>query len=166
MGKEQTIVAKFGGSSLADAEHFRQVKQILRQDPARRYVVPSAPGKRNSEDEKVTDLLYQCYEKASSGADYAPVLQKIRGRYQEIIDDLGLAVSLEGEFEMIEQAFVNHAGEQYAASRGEYLNGILLAAFLGYRFVDAAEVIRFNKKGVFEDERTNFFLSDRLINIH
>ncbi len=165
MGKEQTIVAKFGGSSLADAEHFRQVKQILRQDPARRYVVPSAPGKRNSEDEKVTDLLYQCYEKASSGADYAPVLQKIRGRYQEIIDDLGLAVSLEGEFEMIEQAFVNHAGEQYAASRGEYLNGILLAAFLGYRFVDAAEVIRFNKKGVFEDERTNFFLSDRLINI-
>ena len=165
MGKEQTIVAKFGGSSLADAEHFRQVKQILRQDPARRYVVPSAPGKRNSEDEKVTDLLYQCYEKASSGVDYAPVLQKIRGRYQEIIDDLGLAVSLEGEFEMIEQAFVNHAGEQYAASRGEYLNGILLAAFLGYRFVDAAEVIRFNKKGVFEDERTNFFLSDRLINI-
>ncbi|HIR75332.1 MAG TPA: aspartate kinase [Candidatus Choladousia intestinipullorum] len=165
MGKEQTIVAKFGGSSLADAEHFRQVKKILRQDPARRYVVPSAPGKRNSEDEKVTDLLYQCYEKASSGADYAPVLQKIRGRYQEIIDDLGLAVSLEGEFEMIEQAFVNHAGEQYAASRGEYLNGILLAAFLGYRFVDAAEVIRFNKKGVFEDERTNFFLSDRLINI-
>lgn len=165
MGNEQTIVAKFGGSSLADAAHFRQVKEILRQNPARRYVVPSAPGKRDSGDEKVTDLLYQCYEKASGGEDYAPILQKIRARYQEIIDDLELSVSLDGEFEMIEQAFLNHAGEQYAASRGEYLNGILLASYLGYRFVDAAEVIRFNKKGVFEDERTNFFVGDRLINI-
>lgn len=165
MGNEQTIVAKFGGSSLADAAHFRQVKEILRQNPARRYVVPSAPGKRDSGDEKVTDLLYQCYEKASGGGDYAPILQKIRARYQEIIDDLELSVSLDGEFEMIEQAFLNHAGEQYAASRGEYLNGILLASYLGYRFVDAAEVIRFNKKGVFEDERTNFFVGDRLINI-
>ncbi|MDO4323270.1 MAG: aspartate kinase [Lachnospiraceae bacterium] len=162
MGREQIVVAKFGGSSLADAGQFRKVKEILEQNPARRYVVPSAPGRRCSQDEKVTDLLYQCYEKARQGKGYMTLLKRIRARYQEIIDELGLEVSLDREFAVIEQAFVNHAGEQYAASRGEYLNGILLASYLGCEFVDAAEVIRFSKDGVFEDERTNFFLRDRL----
>lgn len=165
MGKEQTIVAKFGGSSLADAGQFRKVKEILRQNPARRYVVPSAPGKRSRDDVKVTDLLYTCYEKASRGEEYRTVLKKIQSRYQEIIDELKLSVSLDDEFEMMEQAFLNRAGEKYAASRGEYLNGILLADFLGYEFVDSAEVVRFDRNGNFESERTNFFLSDRLINI-
>ena len=165
MGKEQTIVAKFGGSSLADAGQFRKVKEILCQNPARRYVVPSAPGKRSRDDVKVTDLLYTCYEKASRGEEYRTVLKKIQSRYQEIIDELKLSVSLDDEFEMMEQAFLNRAGEKYAASRGEYLNGILLADFLGYEFVDSAEVVRFDRNGNFESERTNFFLSDRLINI-
>lgn len=162
MKKERIVVAKFGGSSLADAGQFRKVKEILERDPARRYVVPSAPGRRSSRDEKVTDLLYQCYENASSGREYADLLEKIRTRYQEIIEELGLNISLEQEFTVMEQAFVGGAGEQYAASRGEYLNGILLASYLGYEFVDSAEVIRFSKDGVFEDERTNFFLRDRL----
>lgn len=162
MERERIVVAKFGGSSLADAEHFRKVKEIIEGDPARKYVVPSAPGKRCSGDDKVTDLLYQCSREARSGEDYLPTLNKIKKRYQEIIDDLALTVSLEKEFAVIEQAFLKNAGDQYAASRGEYLNGILLAAYLGYEFVDAAEVVRFNKDGVFEDERTNFFLSERL----
>lgn len=162
MGREHIVVAKFGGSSLADAQQFKKVKEIVESDPARRYVVPSAPGRRNSTDDKVTDMLYQCYEEASNGRDYASLLNRIRARYQGIIDDLGLEISLEEEFATIEQAFQDGAGEQYAASRGEYLNGILLAAWLGYEFIDAAEVVRFSKDGEFEDERTNFFLGDRL----
>ena len=138
MKKSQIVVAKFGGSSLADTGQFRKVKGILDADPARRYVVPSAPGKRGSADEKVTDLLYRCCEKAGAGEDYAADLMKIRMRYQEIAAGLGLEISLEKEFAVMEQALADGAGAQYAASRGEYLNGILLAAYLGFEFVDAA----------------------------
>lgn len=90
MKKEQIKTAKFGGSSLADAAHFRKVKEIVEADPARRYIVPSAPGRRSPEDEKVTDLLYRCYQEASSGADYHNSMEKIRKRYQDIIDELRL----------------------------------------------------------------------------
>ncbi len=162
MKKSQIVVAKFGGSSLADAGQFRKVKGILDADPARRYVVPSAPGKRSSGDEKVTDLLYRCCEKAGKGESYAADLMEIRMRYEEIATGLGLEVSLEKEFSVIEQTLADGAGAQYAASRGEYLNGILLATYLGCEFVDAAEVIRFDKDGRFEAERTNFFLKERL----
>lgn len=162
MEKNRVVVAKFGGSSLADADQFRKVKEIVEADPARRYVVDSAPGRRYSGDDKVTDLLYQCSREAREGQNYLPTLQKIKDRYQEIIDELKLNISLEHEFEVIEHAFLKNAGDHYAASRGEYLNGILLAAFLGYTFVDAAEVVRFSKDGEFEDERTNFFLKERL----
>ncbi len=165
MKKSQIVVAKFGGSSLADTGQFRKVKGILDADPARRYVVPSAPGKRGSADEKVTDLLYRCCEKAGAGEDYAADLMKIRMRYQEIAAGLGLEISLEKEFAVMEQALADGAGAQYAASRGEYLNGILLAAYLGFEFVDAAEVICFDKDGRFEAERTNVFLKERLIEI-
>lgn len=162
MQDRQIKVAKFGGSSLADAEHFRKVKAIIEADPARRYIVPSAPGKRNSQDDKVTDLLYQCYAAAKNGRPYIGLLNRIKDRYQEIIHDLELKLSLEHEFAVMEQAFRGRAGEDYAASRGEYLNGIILANYLGYDFVDAAEVIRFSREGRFEDERTNFFLGERL----
>ena len=165
MNKRQSVVAQFGGSSLADPGQFRKVKGILDADPARRYVVPSAPGKRGSADEKVTDLLYRCCEKAGAGEDYAADLMKIRMRYQEIAAGLGLEISLEKEFAVMEQALADGAGAQYAASRGEYLNGILLAAYLGFEFVDAAEVICFDKDGRFEAERTNVFLKERLIEI-
>ncbi len=162
MRSDRIVVAKFGGSSLADAEQFRKVKAIVEQDASRRYIVPSAPGKRSSDDEKVTDLLYQCAREARQGRNYIRILNQIKRRYQEIIDELELGISLEGEFAAMEQAFLNNAGEQYAASRGEYLNGIVLSAYLGYEFVDAAEVIRFRADGLFEDERTNFFLGERL----
>lgn len=162
MNAEHVIAAKFGGSSLADAEHFRRVKEIVESDPARRYVVPSAPGKRFESDDKVTDLLYEYYARLNRGGSGVSIQKKIRARYQEIIDELGLSVSLEKEFTRIEYAFSKGAGEAYAASRGEYLCGLLLADYLGYEFVDAAEVVRFRQDGQFEDERTNFFLRGRL----
>ncbi len=165
MNAEHVIAAKFGGSSLADAAQFRKVKEIVERDPGRRYIVPSAPGKRFEGDEKVTDLLYEYYAQLSQGKDGSETQQKIRARYQDIIEELGLSVSLEKEFERIEYAFSKGAGETYAASRGEYLCGILLADYLGYEFVDAAEVVRFNQDGYFEDERTNFFLRGRLARV-
>ena len=143
-------VVKFGGSSLASAEQFIKVKEIIRRDDQRRFVVPSAPGKRFPEDGKVTDMLYACYALAEEGKDFEKELSRIRARYQEIIDGLKLDLSLEEEFKVIEKQFSEKAGENYAASRGEYLNGIIMAAYLGYEFVDAADVIRFAPDGVFD----------------
>ena len=158
-------VVKFGGSSLASARQFKKAGDIIRSDRARRYVVPSAPGKRNDKDEKVTDLLYQCYDAASSGASYKKILDKIRKRYEEIIDGLDLNLNLDAEFNRIEENFLHKPGRDYAASRGEYLNGILMAAYLGYTFVDAAEVIFFDAGGVFDSEATNRELGERLEHI-
>lgn len=155
-------VVKFGGSSLASAEQFRKVAEIIHSDKERRYVVPSAPGKRFDGDNKVTDMLYACYHLAEAGKDFTKELSEIADRYQEIIDGLGLAVSLKEEFETIEKNFNEKAGENYAASRGEYLNSILMAAYLGFTFVDAAEVIRFTEKGEFDSELTNRLLRERL----
>ncbi|MCI8294741.1 MAG: aspartate kinase [Lachnospiraceae bacterium] len=158
-------VVKFGGSSLASARQFKKVGEIIRADKARRYVVPSAPGKRNDKDDKVTDLLYQCYDAASEGRSYKKILEKIKGRYEEIVDGLGVNMSLDPAFESIEENFLNKAGRDYAASRGEYLNGVIMAAYLGYTFIDAAEVIFFDDAGNFDAEGTDKELSERLEHI-
>lgn len=155
-------VVKFGGSSLASAEQFIKVGNIIRADKERSYVVPSAPGKRFSGDTKVTDMLYACYALAEDGKDFKKELAGIKERYQEIIDGLHLELSLEKEFEVIARNFKEKAGDNYAASRGEYLNGIVMAAYLGFEFVDAAEVIFFKDNGEFDAEVTNEVLSDRL----
>lgn len=155
-------VVKFGGSSLASAAQFKKVGDIIRAEESRRYVVPSAPGKRFSSDTKVTDLLYQCYALAEAEEDFAEVLNKIKARYQEIIDGLELDLSLETEFEVIREQFNAKAGKDYAASRGEYLNGIVMAKYLGYTFIDAAEVIFFDENGVLLRDKTNEVMSARL----
>lgn len=155
-------VVKFGGSSLASAEQFRKVGDIIRADKSRRYVVPSAPGKRTSNDTKVTDMLYSCYSLAVSGQDFSALLSDIHARYQEIIDGLGLSLSLKEEFETIRRNFEQKAGNDYAASRGEYLNGIIMAAYLDFCFIDAADVIRFREDGTLDSEKTNELLSLRL----
>ena len=155
-------VVKFGGSSLASARQFKKVGDIIRADKTRRYVIPSAPGKRNSKDTKVTDMLYECYAAASAGASYKKILEAIKARYQEIIDGLELNLDLDDEFATIEENFVKGIGKDYAASRGEYLNGIVMANYLGYEFIDAAEVIFFDEHGNFEAELTNKELSERL----
>ena len=154
-------VVKFGGSSLANAEQFQKVGDIIRSDESRRYVVPSAPGKRFSADTKVTDLLYTCYGKAEAGEDFTDVLTEIKGRFYEIIKGLNLDLSLEEEFRQIEADFKAHAGNEYAASRGEFLNGKVMAAYLGYEFIDSATVIRFDKNGNFDADKTDKLLSQR-----
>ncbi|MCM1174075.1 MAG: aspartate kinase [Blautia sp.] len=155
-------VVKFGGSSLASAEQFVKVGNIIHADKERKFVVPSAPGKRNADDTKVTDMLYSCYDLAEAGEDFKPLLQAIGERYQEIIDGLKLKISLEEEFKTIEKNFQEKAGSDYAASRGEYLNGIVMAAYLGFEFVDAADVIRFKENGEFDAEATNALMRARL----
>ncbi len=158
-------VVKFGGSSLASAEQFKKVGAIIRADKERKFVVPSAPGKRSSDDTKVTDMLYACYELAEKGQDFTGQMQAIRDRYQEIIDGLGLKLSLDKEFKGIEKNFKEKAGSDYAASRGEYLNGIIMAQYLGYEFVDAATVIRFKADGEHDAELTNQLLKERLAGV-
>lgn len=155
-------VVKFGGSSLASAEQFRKVGEIIKADPSRKYVVPSAPGKRYKDDTKVTDMLYACYALAEQDKDFSDALAKIAARYQEIIDGLGLELSLEEEFCLIEKNFKEKAGKNYAASRGEYLNGIIMADYLGFTFIDAATVIKFTEDGMLDADLTDELLSARL----
>ncbi len=155
-------VVKFGGSSLASAEQFKKVGDIIRSDESRRYVIPSAPGKRFSDDIKVTDMLYGCYAAAEEEKDITQLLEDIKARYYEIINGLGLDLSLEDRFEVIKESFEKKAGKDYAASRGEFLNGIVMAAYLGYEFIDAAEVICFDENGNFDADKTDEILSARL----
>ena len=162
MGKK---VVKFGGSSLADASQFKKVADIILSDSSRKYVVPSAPGKRFSEDIKVTDMLYSCYEMAKNEEDFIDSLNSIKARYDGIISELEIELSLDNEFEIIKENFKTKAGSDYAASRGEYLNGIVLAKYLGYEFVDPADVIFFDENGKFDSENTNVALREKLLEI-
>ena len=155
-------VVKFGGSSLASAEQFEKVGNIIRAEKSRRFVVPSAPGKRFSDDIKVTDMLYACYALAEAGKDFKKELAGIKTRYEEIIAGLKLTLSLDEEFKQIEKDFKAKAGDNYAASRGEFLNGKIMAAYLGYTFVDPAECVFFTEDGEFDAERTNEALGEKL----
>lgn len=155
-------VVKFGGSSLASATQFAKVGNIIKADPERKFVVPSAPGKRNSKDTKVTDMLYACYDLAEAEKDFTKELKKIKERYESIINGLHMTLSLDKEFDTIAENFKKKAGSQYAASRGEFLNGIIMANYLGYEFVDSAEVIIFNEDGSFDADTTDKLLQERL----
>lgn len=155
-------VVKFGGSSLASAEQFVKVGNIIHADEDRKFVVPSAPGKRFDKDTKVTDMLYACYALAEKDHSFNAEMAQIEKRYQEIIDGLKLDLDLSSEFDRIIDNFKRKAGSNYAASRGEYLNGIIMANYLGYEFIDPAEAIRFNEDGVFDAAKTQELLSKRL----
>ena len=148
-------VVKFGGSSLADANQFRKVAAIVKADPNRRFVIASAPGKRFSDDVKVTDMLYRCFEMVRNHEDITEYYQQISDRYNGIIHDLGLNFDISGELEYIKNAILHHSGRDFAASRGEYLNSLILAKYLGFGFIDAESVIFFRENGAFDDERTN-----------
>lgn len=150
---------KFGGSSLASGEQFKKVYDIISSDPERRYVIPSAPGKRFKDDIKVTDMFYSCYEKASKGESIDEVFGMIMDRYNGIIEYLGLDMSLQEDYVKIKSALLHKIGRDYAASRGEFLNGKILAKYLGFDFIDAADVIFFKENGVFDSEKTNEVLS-------
>jgi aspartate kinase len=155
-------VVKFGGSSLASAKQFKKVGDIIRADKSRRFVVPSAPGKRSSDDTKVTDLLYQMYDAAGDKAKYSKIFTQIRERFEEIIEGLGLDLNLDDDFRRIEEDFVHQIGRDYAASRGEYLNGKVMAAYLGFPFVDAAEIIVFHDDNTLDMAATNAAVAEHL----
>ncbi len=146
---------KFGGSSLADAVQMRKVAAIILADESRRYVVPSAPGKRFKEDTKVTDMLIRCYEIQKKDAEAGRrSFYDIEARYDSIIEELGLDLSLDEEYRQILSRLDEGTSLDYLASRGEYLNGIILAKLLGYRFLDAADYIFFDAKGNFDEAKT------------
>ena len=155
-------VVKFGGSSLASAEQFKKVGNIIKSDPDRKYVIPSAPGKRFAKDVKVTDMLYHCYETAITETDFRGLLEQIKARYNEIIQGLSLDMSLDDEFKTIETAFKNKEGIDYAASRGEYLNGLVMAKYLDYEFIDPVKYIFFREDGQLDQEKTYNTLGRKL----
>ena len=157
-----TIVTKFGGTSLCDAAHFENVADILRLDPDRRFVVPSAPGKRFEGDEKVTDLLYACHALALEGKDFAGPLDKVGARFEEIARALGLSDRWARALSAIRERIPNERTADYAASRGEYLCGVMLSEYLGWDFLDPTEVIFFDAEGRLDSECTHTLCKVRL----
>ena len=125
-------VTKFGGSSVATAEQFKKIKNIINSDERRKIVVVSAPGKRFSGDSKVTDLLYLLSAHIRYGVDYTNIAKSIQERYEEIRDNLNLAFDVEKEFNKILANYKQGAGEEYLISRGEYLCAKLMAVYLGF----------------------------------
>ena len=155
-------VLKFGGTSLADAKHFKQVAEIIKSDPERRYIVASAPGKRMAGDTKVTDLLYQCYELAVNDEDINEVFNQIKERYDGIIHELGLDLDFTDKYEKIKMSIEHNSGRDYIASRGEYLNALILAKYLDFTFIDAKKIIFFKEDGSFDSDKTNDVMSEFL----
>ena len=156
------IVTKFGGSSLADATQFKKVKNILEENHNRKYIIPSAPGKRFSKDFKITDLLYLCHAHVKSSIPLDDVFKLIAERYKGIADELNLSIDLEYHLNIIKENIENGASMDYAASRGEYLNGLILANYLNIDFIDAKDVIKFDNHGSLNSEKTYSLLKDKL----
>ena len=155
-------VVKFGGSSMADAGQYRKIRDILMADPERRVVVVSAAGKRFSGDHKITDLLYLCHAHTQYGVDCSNIFEMIRSRYLEIRDELGIKLDLESEFAALKSGLDRKmVSQDELASRGEYFSAKLMAAFLGFQFVDAADWIRFKFDGTVDQEATYALLKDR-----
>ncbi len=155
-------VLKFGGSSLADAEQFRKVADIINAEPERRYIVASAPGKRFYEDEKVTDLLLHCHALATDRNPFEETFGRVCRRFNGIIEDLGLSLDIQAELEEVKEKIRGGIGRDYVASRGEYFNSMILADFLKIPFLDAAECIFFNHEGKLDSKKTHTVLENRL----
>lgn len=148
-------VVKFGGSSMADAGQYRKIRDILLNDPERRVVVVSAAGKRFKGDHKLTDLLYLCHAHTQYGVDCSAIFEMIRSRYLDIRDELGIKLELEGEFDELKKRLdAGAVSQDELASRGEYFSAKLMAAYLGFQFVDAADWIKFNYDGSVDKEKS------------
>jgi len=162
---KNTIVAKFGGSSLADSLQFNKVKAIVLGDERRKYIIPSAPGKRNKGDQKITDLLYLCQAHVQHNIAFNDVFNVIENRFLQLVEELDVTIDIKKYLEEIKINIAQGASADYTASRGEYLNGLILSDFLHYEFVDPAEIIFFKKNGIFDEERTQKAVSERLLKI-
>lgn len=162
---KDVIVAKFGGSSLADSNQFAKVKNIVNSDSRRKYIIPSAPGKRHSKDHKVTDLLYMCHQLATHDLSFDEVYNIIQKRYEDICMNLSIDMDIDAILYDIRKKIKDGASKDYAASRGEYLNGLLLSHYLNFEFIDAAELIVFNENGQFSSETTQEKVKSRLSSV-
>ena len=156
------ITAKFGGTSLATASQIKKVAAIIKAKPERKYVVASAPGKRTSDDTKITDMLYKCHAKAIYNQDFTGSLEKISQRYEEIINELGIEFDLAAEIRELQENMQKFSTPDYAASRGEYINSKIIAKFLGWPFVDAKELIFFDEKGQLDEAKTFETMGEKL----
>jgi aspartate kinase len=159
---KEVIVAKFGGSSLSDSCQFNKVKEILLGDERRRYIIPSAPGKRDSNDYKITDILYLCHEHIQKGVPFDEVYKCIEERYIQLCKELNISLDIFSYLNDLKEKIINGASVDYVASRGEYLNGLILAEYLGVEFIDAAEIIIFKKNGQLDEDATYKAVSTRL----
>lgn len=155
-------VLKFGGTSMADAAQYRKIADIVHADPARRVVVVSAAGKRTHDDNKITDLLYLCHAHLQYGVSYADIFGKIRERYCQIRDELGLKTDLESEFDALHQKMESGISCEELVSRGEYFSARLMADFLGYAFIDATHWLYFHYDGTVDQEKSYAALRDIL----
>lgn len=158
-------VCKFGGSSLASADQIRKAAEIVRADADRRYVVPSAPGKRHGDDQKITDLLYLCHAAAAQKVSIGETFDLISQRYLQIVQELGLSLDLQPHLDTARKDIEAGASADYTASRGEYLNGLVMADLIGCAFIDPVEVIFFDEKGRFDAEKTQRAMSGRLAEV-
>ena len=145
---------KFGGTSMADAAQYRKIRDIVRSDPSRRIVVVSAAGKRFSDDNKITDLLYLCFAHMKYGVEYDSIFQTIRSRYLEIRDELGLSTDLESDFDRLKEKMETGISSEELVSRGEYFSARLMADFLGFDFIDASRWLYFHYDGTVDQERS------------
>lgn len=157
------VVAKFGGSSLADAKQFEKVKDIVYSDKSRKYIIPSAPGKINKDDYKITDLLYLCYDHVQHGTFPDDIFNVIEKRYIEISKNLNVNIDIEKHLKDIKTNINSGASIDYTASRGEYLNALILSDYLNFDFIDATEIIFFDEKGCFDFKRTNYAIKNKLL---
>ncbi len=155
-------VAKFGGSSVADGIQLTKLKNIVEHDPARCYIVVSAPGKRFDGDNKITDLLYLCKTHIEHNLPYDQLFQVVADRYTAVELNLGINAGLTAHFDKIKEDLAKNPSTDYLASRGEYLNGVLIAAHLGYDFVDTADLIKFDANGKLLMEETDAALREEL----
>ena len=157
------ITAKFGGTSLADASQIKKACAIITANDERRYVVASAPGKRYPEDIKITDMLYKAHAQAKAGEDFSDTMRDISDRYAKIIDGLGIKFDIDAEIQEISEKLKAGTTPDYPASRGEYINSKIIAAFLGWQFVDAADGIFFTESGVLDEAKTFKTLGELLL---
>lgn len=162
---DNVIVAKFGGSSLADSKQFLKVKDIIKSNSNRKYIIPSAPGKVHKGDHKITDLLYMCYQLASHRLNIDDVYNIIEKRFLDICSDLQLELDIQESLDHIKEKIQMGSSKDYAASRGEYLNAIILSNFLDFNFVDSKDVIVFDDKGEFDSKATEIKMKEKLKNI-
>lgn len=157
-------VLKFGGSSLADSKQFIKVKDIVTEDMDRKYIVVSAPGKGINNKHKITDLLLMCYELASHGLNFKEIFELIENTFLQIVKDLNLDLDLKNILNEIFIDIQNGASRDFTASRGEYLNAILLSNYLGWNFVDASEIIFF-RDGEIDTNKTEEKIEEILKNL-